>query len=179
MNSISHAKSLPALIFRSQNLVSPVRNVMHPITLQYQMCRNEYCKHFTRNSYEMIKTITQEQVKSFSNLTDDSNPIHLEENYQPDQPPIVQGAFLMSLVAGVMGSHFPGSGSKVISQQMNFIYPCPIGTTVKIKVEIVSKENDAIIAQRRKITEYKFSCSDVQDGSVCYMSGSAKLRIRS
>ena len=178
MNSIWPLKTLPALILRSQYLVSPVQKVMLPIILQDHMCRKEYCKQISTNSYEIIKTITQEQVKCFSNLTDDSNPIHLEENYQPDQPSIVQGAFLMSLVAGVMGSHFPGSGSKVISQHMNFIHPCPVGITVKVKVEIVSKENNAI-TQRRKITEYKFSCSDVQDSNVCYMNGSAKLRIRS
>ena len=120
MNSILPVKSLPTLIFRSQSLVPLVRKIMHPITLQYHMCRKEYRKMFSTNSYEVIKTITQEQVKCFSNLTDDSNPIHIVENYEPNQQPIVQGAFLMSLVAGVMGSHFPGSGSKVISQKMNF-----------------------------------------------------------
>ena len=140
MNSIWPLKTLPPLIFRSQYLVPLVQKAILPITLQDHMCRKEYCKHFPTNSYEIIKTITQEQVKCFSNLTDDSNPIHLEENYQPDQPSIVQGAFLMSLVAGVMGSHFPGSGSIVISQQMNFIHPCPVGITLKVKVEKSEQE---------------------------------------
>ena len=128
--------------------------------------------------YEATKHITMEKVKSFAELTDDTNPIHLE-NIGDTKRPIVHGAFLMSLVAGVMGSHFPGPGSVVISQQMTFVEACPVGTSVNIKVEIIPNEKTDSNPRRRKISDCSFSCCDANNYSICYMRGIAKLRIKS
>ena len=52
---------------------------------------------------------------------------------------------------------------------MRFVTPCPVGTTVKVKIEFV---------ELRKITECNFACKDLANEDVIYMSGSAKLRIK-
>ena len=54
--------------------------------------------------------------------------------------------------------------------QMKFASPCPVGTTVKVKIEFV---------EHRKITECNFACVDLTNEEVIYMFGSAKLRIGS
>lgn len=128
--------------------------------------------------YEATKQITMENVKSFAELTDDSNPIHLE-SVGDTRIPIVHGAFLMSLVAGVMGSHFPGPGSIVISQEMTFLEACPVGKSVNIKVEMVPNDKTDSIPRRRKISDCSFSCCDASNYSICYMRGKARLRIKS
>ena len=135
-------------------------------------------KHSTSflNEYQATKQITMENVKQFAELTDDSNPIHLE-NIGDTKVPIVHGALLMSLVAGVMGSHFPGPGSIVISQEMTFLEACPVGTNVTIKVEIVPNKIDSNL-RRRKISDCSFSCCDANNYSLCYMRGKARLRIK-
>lgn len=58
----------------------------------------------------------------------------------------------------------------VLSSQMKFATPCPVGTTVKVKIEFV---------EHRKITECNFACADLANEEVIYMFGSAKLRIGS
>ena len=125
------------------------------------------------NAFETTQFISMENVNSFGQLTNDSNPIHkARENVT--ETPIVHGALLMSLVAGVMGSNFPGPGSIVISQEMRFISACPVNTNIKIEVKLKCSDGKDS-SRRRKISDYDFSCSNVNDPSICYMKGIAKL----
>ena len=127
------------------------------------------------DNFETTKLITLENVKQFATLTNDLNPIHLEPSAE-NQPPIVHGALLISLVAGVMGSDYPGPGCIVISKEITFIQPCPVGTTVRIEVAMEHSESSN---KPRKISNYYFSCHDSNDKSICYMKGTARLRVKS
>ena len=84
----------------------------------------------------------------------------------------------MSLVAGVIGSHFPGPGSIVISQEMTFVSACPVGTSVKINIELVPNDKGHSKFGQQKISDCSFSCSDSKNQSKCYMRGKARLRIK-
>ena len=121
------------------------------------------------------KVITLKEVKEFAFLTNDLNPIHLEHGHQ-NQPPIVHGALLMSLVAGVIGSDYPGPGTIVLSQEMSFLTACPVGTNVTIEIKM---EDEHPSTKLRKITYCNFSCCDTDDKSICFMKGKAKLKIKS
>ena len=162
----------------SFNLI--VRDV-NPLSVykDYKLIQKRYCRSNLTNVFETTKTITMEQVKYFAELTNDSNPIHLKQSSQSTQKPIVHGALLMSIVAGVMGSHFPGPGSIVISQEMKFLEPCPVDTIVNILVGMISNDTANSKPRRRKISDCYFSCTDAQNNSICYMKGTAKLRIKS
>ena len=96
-------------------------------------------------------------------LAGDTNPIHMVGGDQA----VVHGALLMGYVSGAIGANCPGA--IVASQQMKFATPCPVGTTVKVKIEFV---------EHRKITECNFACVDQVNEEVIYMFGSAKLRIK-
>merc|ERR1712122_47068 len=93
-----------------------------------------------------------------------------------NQPPIVHGALLMSLVAGVIGSDFPGPGTLVLSQEMTFIAACPAGSNISIEIAL---ENNQSATKIRKITYCNFACYNNDDKSILFMKGKAKLRIRS
>ena len=164
--------------YASLGLVSSMPRTVYPSSnFKYQtLIPKQYCNETLTNVFETTKHITMEQVKRFADLTNDSNPIHLEETGQT-QVPIVHGALLFSLVAGVMGSHFPGPGTIVISQQINYIATCPVGTNVKIHIEILSNDTGSSQPRRRKITDCNFSCTDANN-SVCFMKGTARLRIK-
>ena len=153
-----------------------LHSILHRnIRFAFQVQRCQYSKEEV-DYYEVSKTITNHHVKIFTDLTEDSNPIHSDQNKESKEgTPIVPGALLMSLVAGIMGSHFPGPGAKVISQEMNFMKPCPVGTNVNIRVELAVV--NGVVPQQRKLTNYNFVCKDTNDNSL-YMKGNAKLRIK-
>lgn len=171
--------SLRALGIACLTSYSPVHRTTKPICTTIRHITNSQHSSTSSDVYVTTKMITSEIVESFAKLTNDSNPIHLE-NTCTTQAPIVHGALLMSLVAGVMGSEFPGPGSIVISQEMIFKEACPVNSNVRIHVSINSKDSNTDRAgKRRKITECIFSCNDENDPSICYMKGKAKLRIKS
>jgi len=117
----------------------------------------------TKTTFEVIKPISHADVHAFAALTGDSNPIHMTGGDQA----IVHGALLMGYVSGAIGASCPGA--LVVSQQMKFSTPCPVNTTVKVKIEFV---------EHRKITECNFACVDQANEDIMFMIGSAKLRIK-
>ena len=145
----------------------------------YSVCQKFFFRknsHIATDAFETTQFITMEDVKSFGQLTKDSNPIH-KARENGTETPIVHGALLMSLVAGVMGSFFPGPGSIVLSQEMRFIAACPVNTNVKIEVKLKCIDGKDPY-RKRKISDYDFSCINVDDPSICYMKGIAKLKTK-
>ncbi|KAI8430034.1 hypothetical protein MSG28_000473 [Choristoneura fumiferana] len=92
------------------------------------------------------KTLTQKDLDAFSNLTSDHNPLHKNNG---NKRPIVHGALLNGLVAGLIGTHLPGPGTVVVSQTMKFPNKCFVGEKLTISVELVDV---------RKILKVKFFC---------------------
>lgn len=109
--------------------------------------------------------ISFDDVKSFSSITGDYNPIHSNVS---GEPPVVHGAFLNGLVSGVIGTQLPGPGSIVVSQTLRFPHSCYAEDTVKINVKIVSV---------RKLIVCTFLCiSESQNCTV--LEGEAKLLLK-
>ena len=85
------------------------------------------------------KKFSKEEVWSFSRLTSDSNPIHLDEEFASTtrfRKPIVQGPMVAALIGGILGSKLPGRGSIYISQETRFLKPLFIDEVVTIWVEV-------------------------------------------
>lgn len=109
------------------------------------------------------KTLTQKDLDAFSNLTNDHNPLHKLNN--GSKRPIVHGALLNGLVAGLIGTHLPGPGTVVVSQTMKFPNKCFVGEKLTISVELVDV---------RKIMRVKFYC-EVEEEKKVVFEGEAKL----
>lgn len=114
------------------------------------------------------KEITVEDIKKFAELSGDSNPLHLDQdfisNHTTYENLIVHGAHLNSLVSRVIGTVLPGPGTVVVKQELHFPSPCYAGETVEVSVKLASL---------RKISTVDFSCSTI--GGKVVLKGSAQV----
>ena len=87
-----------------------------------------------------LKTVQNEDVVGFAELSGDRNPIHLSEHFARKTRfggRIVHGLYTASLISAVIGTRLPGPGAVYISQTLNFRGPVKIGDVVEISVEVV------------------------------------------
>jgi 3-hydroxybutyryl-CoA dehydratase len=85
------------------------------------------------------KTVLNEDVIGFAELSGDRNPIHLSEHFARKTRfggRIVHGLYTASLISAVIGMRLPGPGSVYISQSLNFRGPVKIGDVILISVEV-------------------------------------------
>ncbi len=76
------------------------------------------------------KTVENEDVIGFAELSGDRNPIHLSEHFARKTRfggRIVHGLYTASLISAVIGMRLPGPGAVYISQTLNFLGPVKIG----------------------------------------------------
>ena len=76
------------------------------------------------------KTVENEDVLGFAELSGDHNPIHLSEHFARKTRfggRIVHGLYTASLISGVIGMRLPGPGAVYISQTLNFLGAVKIG----------------------------------------------------
>jgi acyl dehydratase len=94
------------------------------------------------------RTITQDQVNQFADLTDDHNPIHVDPKaaaLSPFGTTIVHGYFTMSLVAPLLAEIFEvtdiGTGINYGLDKLRFPAPVPVGSRVRINA-ILTEANE-------------------------------------
>jgi len=86
------------------------------------------------------KTVQNEDVIGFAELSGDHNPIHLSEHFARKTRfggRIVHGLYTASLISAVIGMRLPGPGSVYISQSLNFLGPVKIGDVIEVSVEVM------------------------------------------
>ena len=72
------------------------------------------------------KTVENEDVVGFAELSGDHNPIHLSDHFARKTrfgERIVHGLYTASLISAVIGMRLPGPGAVYISQTLNFRGP--------------------------------------------------------
>lgn len=85
------------------------------------------------------QTITDSDIKTFSGLSGDRNPIHMDELYASVsryKKRIAHGLLTASYFSALFGTKIPGEGSVYVSQTLNFKRPVYIGDTVTVIVEV-------------------------------------------
>lgn len=92
------------------------------------------------------KTITESDIHSFSAMTADFNPIHVDEVYATTSTlgkkmggRIAQGMLSASLFSTLVGMYLPGKGALFVSQTCNFKLPVKIGDTLRAECEVLEK----------------------------------------
>src|SRR5271154_4819925 len=87
-----------------------------------------------------FKTVSNEDVVGFAELSGDRNPIHLSEHFARKTRfggRIVHGLYTASLISALIGMRLPGPGAVYISQTLNFRGPVKIGDIVDVAVEVI------------------------------------------
>lgn len=79
------------------------------------------------------RTITDTDLRNFSGVSGDTNPMHLNEEYARKTPfggIIVHGMLTASLLSAVIGTKLPGPGCIYMHQTLKFLAPVRVGETV-------------------------------------------------
>ena len=87
------------------------------------------------------QTITDADIKAFSGISGDRNPVHLDEQYAEKsryKKRIAHGLMTASYFSALFGTKIPGEGCVYVSQSLNFKRPVYIGDTVVATVEVIS-----------------------------------------
>lgn len=87
------------------------------------------------------RTITDTDLRNFSGVSGDTNPMHLNEEYARSTVfggCIVHGFLTASLLSTVIGTKLPGPGCLYVSQTLRFKAPVHVGDTVYAKATITA-----------------------------------------
>jgi 3-hydroxybutyryl-CoA dehydratase len=79
------------------------------------------------------RTITDTDMRNFSGVSGDTNPMHLNEEFAQATPfgsTIVFGMLTASLISAVIGTKLPGPGCIYMNQTLKFLAPVRVGDTV-------------------------------------------------
>jgi 3-hydroxybutyryl-CoA dehydratase len=93
------------------------------------------------NSAEYSKTITENDINQFAQVTGDYNPIHMDESYAQKtqfKTRIAHGLLTAGLISTVIANKLPGPGTIFLKLVLNFIAPVYIGDTISARVEVLN-----------------------------------------
>src|SRR6266566_8581442 len=117
------------------------------------------------------RTITDDDIVRFAEVSGDRNPVHLDEEYAAHSPfgqRIAHGFLVGSLISAAIGMDLPGPGSIYLGQTLKCVAPVHIGDTVTVSVEIIKvREDKRLITLRTDSTN--------QDG-VLVLTGEATVK---
>ncbi len=88
---------------------------------------------------ELSKTITDDDIKKFAEVTLDYNPVHMDEEAGKNSifgQRIAHGMISAGVISGVLGTKLPGEGSIYMAQDLRFMAPVFIGDTITAICEI-------------------------------------------
>ena len=91
---------------------------------------------------EKTTAITSELIAQFASLTNDTNQVHLDDDYAASTffgRRVAHGMISASLIAALIGSELPGPGSIYLSQNLEFKAPVFPGDEVTVRLEILEK----------------------------------------
>lgn len=94
-------------------------------------------------SAERTFSVTDERVRAFAEVSEDRNPVHLDEAYAARtmfRGRVAHGMLLGGFISAVLGDDLPGPGSIYLGQTLEFLQPVRIGDQVKVKVTVTSAE---------------------------------------
>jgi acyl dehydratase len=120
------------------------------------------------------RTFTQDDVETFSRLSGDRNPVHLDEEYAKQTRfggRIIHGMLVSSLISCALGTVLPGPGSIYLSQQLSFRAPARAGERLTARVRV--NEWDSVKGKIILGTEV------VNESGVQLIVGEAKLVLAS
>jgi 3-hydroxybutyryl-CoA dehydratase len=116
-------------------------------------------------------TVDEAAVRAFANLSDDHNPIHLDDAYAARTSfgrRIAHGMLAGTFISAVLGNDLPGPGSIYLGQTLRFVAPVYIGDVLAVTVTV-----SAVRADKRIIT-LQTTCAK-QDGTLV-VTGEATIK---
>ena len=107
--------------------------------------RYEVTDFMVGTSRENQFVISKEQVKLFSNVSDDHHPLHTDVNFSQARgysDIVVHGMLVGSLFGGLLGSKLPGCDTIHLGQTLNFKKPVFIDEEITAVIEVIKIRKD-------------------------------------
>lgn len=102
------------------------------------------------------KTIAEDDIRRFVELTGDDNPLHVDATFAGQTPfkdIVVHGMLGASFISTVIGTKLPGPGALWVSQSFDFSLPVRLGDTLEVTCTVVGKhERDRLLDLEMRIT---------------------------
>lgn len=123
-------------------------------------------------SARLRKTIREEDVRLFAQLSLDTNPVHLDPEFAATtrfESRICHGLLYASLVSAVIGTQLPGPGSIYLDQSLRFHKPV-----------FWNDEVEAIVTVTRVLPERRIVLLDTRclnQHGVLVLSGEARILV--
>lgn len=95
-------------------------------------------------SRSISKVIGNAEIESFSDISEDRNPIHLSEdagNASIFKSRVAHGMLSASLFSALLGEYLPGHGAIYLSQSLQFTRPVYPGDEVTASVTVINIDN--------------------------------------
>lgn len=86
-------------------------------------------------------TLTEEHVRTYSDLTGDRNPLHIDPDFTAGtrfKKLIVQGGLTTGLLHALVAMDLPGPGTVFLEQHWRFTSPVYIDDTITAEVEVLN-----------------------------------------
>lgn len=119
-----------------------------------------------------VRTITDDDIVRFAEVSGDHNPVHLDADYAARSPfgqRIAHGFLTGSMISALIGMELPGTGSIYLGQTLKFLAPVHIGDTVTASVEVIG------VREEKRIITLRTDCTN-QDG-VLVLTGEAVVKL--
>ncbi len=114
------------------------------------------------DSASRSKTFTDEDVRTFARISEDENPVHLDDEFAAGTrfgKRIVHGMLTAALISAVIGNDLPGQGTIYLRQSVDFKAPVYLGDTITARVEVTAYRAE------RHIATLATTCTN-QDGTL-------------
>jgi 3-hydroxybutyryl-CoA dehydratase len=96
-------------------------------------------------SYEFSKAFTSDEVKCFARISEDNNPIHVDDNYALKSifgKRVVHGILITSMFSKIFGTIYPGEGGIYQSQSAKFLKPVFLNEQITAKVTLTNFDQE-------------------------------------
>jgi len=102
----------------------------------------------------LTRTIGDSDIQMFSEISGDTNPIHLDDEYAQRTRfgrRVAHGCLVAGVVSAVLGTRLPGPGAIYLSQTLRFTKPVYPGDTITARASV--KEWDGATGRITLVTE--------------------------
>lgn len=89
----------------------------------------------------VTRTITDDQIRTFAEITGDTNPLHLDDAHAATTRfggRIAHGMLTAGLISTIIGTKLPGLGAIYLQQQLRFVAPVRPGDTITATGEVIA-----------------------------------------
>lgn len=124
------------------------------------------------DSASRTATISDEMIRGFADLTGDTNPVHLDDDYAAETVfgrRIAHGMIAAGMISATLANDLPGPGTLYLGQTLKFKRPVFPGDTITATVEVLTVRPD------KPIVTLSTVCTNQDDEVV--LEGEAVVRV--